>query len=120
MKLPLRLALALLVFMPAALFAAEKACTCDPCKCKDGCHCGEGKADGKRYPLKGVVVDVMAAKGALLVKHEAIEGYMPAMTMLFKVDAATLQSAQKGQAITATLVARDGDFALEDVKPVAP
>jgi Cu/Ag efflux protein CusF len=54
-----------------------------------------------------------------MVKHEAIPGYMPAMTMLFKVDAATLQAAAKGQAITGTLVERDGEFWLEDVKPAA-
>lgn len=121
MKLHSRAFALVLALVPVALLANEKGtCTCNPCKCEGGCHCGDAKSDAKRYPLKGVVVDVMTEKGALLVKHEAIEGYMPAMTMLFKVDAATLKSAQKGQAITATLVASDGSFALEAVKPVAP
>ncbi|MBS0662947.1 MAG: copper-binding protein [Verrucomicrobia bacterium] len=121
MKLHLRVIALVLALVPVALLANEKGtCTCNPCKCEGGCHCGEAKSDAKRYPLKGVVVDILTEKGALLVKHEAIEGYMPAMTMLFKVDAATLKSAQKGQAITGTLVAHGGDFALEGVKPVAP
>ena len=60
----------------------------------------------------------MTAKGALLVKHEAIPGYMKAMTMMFKVDAAVLPTVGKGQTITGTLIKRDGEFWLEDVKTV--
>ena len=41
-----------------------------------------------------------------------------AMTMLFKVDAATLKASVKHQAITATLVQRGDELWLEDVKPV--
>lgn len=51
------------------------------------------------------------------MKHEEIPGFMPAMTMLFKVDAATLKAAAKGQSITATLIRRGAEFWLEDVKP---
>lgn len=61
----------------------------------------------KRYPLQGVIVDILADQSALLVKHEEIPGFMPAMTMLFKVDAVTLKAAQKDQAITGTLVQRE-------------
>jgi Cu/Ag efflux protein CusF len=71
----------------------------------------------ERHPLKGVVVEIRAGQSSLLVKHEDIPGFMPAMTMLFKVDAATLQTAVKGQAITGTLVQRDDGFWLEDVHP---
>lgn len=74
-------------------------------------------AAAKRYPLKGVVVDILADQSSLLVKHEEIPGYMMAMTMMFKVDDATLKAATKGQAITGTLVERDDGFWLEDVKP---
>jgi Cu/Ag efflux protein CusF len=70
------------------------------------------------HPLKGVIVDILPARSALLVKHEEIPGYMKAMTMLLKVDVATLQSAAKGQAITATLVKRADGFWLEDVKVI--
>lgn len=71
----------------------------------------------ERHPLKGVVVEIRAGQSSLLVKHEDIPGFMPAMTMLFKVDAATLQAAVKGQAITGTLVQRDDGFWLEDAQP---
>ncbi len=126
------LLLAFISLLPAALFAADSAknCGCGCCKGKAVCccHAGDEKsataADAPaksevRHPLKGVVVDILAAKSALLVKHEAIPDYMAAMTMLFKVDAATLKAAVKGQAITGTLVERDGDYWLEDMKPAA-
>lgn len=70
------------------------------------------------HPLRGVIVDVRPAASALLVKHEDIPGVMPGMTMLFKVDDATLRAAAKGQAITATLVEKSDGFWLRDVKPV--
>ncbi|HWA25325.1 MAG TPA: copper-binding protein [Lacunisphaera sp.] len=130
MKPILRSLLALLVIAPAALFAGEKAgasvqnCGCACCKGKDTCCCNEEQStDGKpagpanRHPLKGVVVDILAERSALLVKHEEIPGYMKPMTMLFQVDAATLRVAVKGQAITATLVEKADGFWLEDVKP---
>ena len=71
----------------------------------------------KTYPLRGVIVEVQPKQSALLVKHEDIPGFMPPMTMLFKVDEATLKAAKKDQTITATLVERDGDYWLIDVKP---
>jgi Cu/Ag efflux protein CusF len=73
----------------------------------------------KTYPVRGVIVEVQPKQSALLVKHEDIPGFMPAMTMLFKVDAATLEAAKKDQAIAATLVERDGDYWLIEVKPAS-
>lgn len=127
MKTKLRALTALLAFLPAALFAADKSknCGCSCCKGKEVCccHADEAKAaDTKaevRHPLRGVITDIRAADSALLVRHEEIPGYMRAMTMLFKVDAAALAAAQKGQAITATLVRRGDEFWLEDIKPAA-
>ena len=72
------------------------------------------------HPLRGVIVDVLAAKQALLVKHEEIPGVMRAMTMMLKVDAPTLAAAKKGESITATLVRKDDGWWLENVKPVTP
>jgi len=124
MKSRLRLLASLLLLVPAALLAAGKSatnCGCACCQGKEVCCCHEGKtSDAKHYPLKGVIVEVRAAQGALMVKHEDIPGFMPAMTMLFKVDAAALKSAQPGQKIRATLVQRDGDFWLEEIKADAP
>lgn len=70
------------------------------------------------HPLRGVILDLIPGKQALLVKHEEIPGVMRAMTMLLKVDAATLAAAKKGQQITATLLRGDDGWRLENVKPV--
>lgn len=71
----------------------------------------------KKHPLRGVITGIMADRSALLVKHEAIPGVMRAMTMMFRVDAATLAAAKEGQAITG-LMSRQGDsWVLEEVKP---
>lgn len=132
MKTPIRSLLALLVFAPVVLLAGEKPAKDSPTNC--GCDCCEGKATcccqpepaagpatdaAKRHPLTGVIVDTLVDQAALLVKHEAIPGYMAAMTMMLKVDAATLKAAKKGQAIAGTLVEREDGHWLEDVKPVA-
>lgn len=73
-----------------------------------------------RHPLKGEVLDVSAEKGTLLVKHEAIPGYMPAMTMVFKAEASSLHDLRENQVITGTLVLRGQDYWLEEIKPVSP
>lgn len=127
MKSRIPLLLALLAFLPAALFAGDKSddknCGCDCCKGKDTCCCFEESSTGaekpaaKRHPLKGVIVDILTERSALLVKHEEIPGYMKAMTMLLKVETATIQAAVKGQAITGTLVEKADGFWLEDMKP---
>ena len=76
-------------------------------------------ATAPSHPVRGIIVDVMPAQSALMVKHEDIPGFMPAMTMLFKVDAPTLKAAAKDQTITATLYQQGDDFWLRDVKPAA-
>lgn len=72
------------------------------------------------HPLRGVIVAVLPEKSALLVKHEEIPGVMAAMTMLLKVDAATLAAAKKDQAITATLRKKSDGWWLENVVPASP
>ena len=71
----------------------------------------------KRHPLRGVITGVLAEKSAIMVKHEDIPGVMRAMTMMFKVDAATLKSAKEGQAITGMLARESDGWHLYDVKP---
>src|SRR4051812_350215 len=45
---------------------------------------GKGPAE-QRYPLRGEIVSVDTTRRVLVVKHEEIKGYMPAMTMEFGV-----------------------------------
>jgi mono/diheme cytochrome c family protein/Cu/Ag efflux protein CusF len=80
----------------------------------------EAPADAPK--LTGVIQDILPARSSLVIKHEAIPGMMGAMTMAFRVDAATLQAAQKGQAITGEVSNSGGmAFTLSHVKlGVAP
>jgi protein SCO1/2 len=75
-------------------------------------------AGGQRYPLKGKVVEVDVAHRKVTIAHEDVPGFMPAMTMPFVVlekDAALLQGMGPGDEITATLVAPDSRYWLEDL-----
>ncbi len=58
----------------------------------------------KQYQLKGQILSIKPEQQEVLVKHEDIPGFMPAMTMPYKVkSAALLEGRQPGDLITATL-----------------
>eukprot|EP01035_Chromulina_nebulosa_P005634 gene5634-7648_t len=79
---------------------------------------GEAAKVADRYPLKGVVVSVDTTKKVLVVTHEEIPGYMPAMTMEFLVAAGDAAVAKPGQRIRADMIpSKDGDFRLEKIWP---
>jgi protein SCO1/2 len=60
--------------------------------------------EARTYQLKGQILAVSAATNYLLVAHEDIPGFMPAMTMSYTVkDAALLKDRVPGDLITATL-----------------
>jgi Cu/Ag efflux protein CusF len=82
-------------------------------------HAATPAEAAKRHPLKGVVTAVDPEQSSLRVKHEEIPGVMRAMTMMFKVDAATLKSVKTGDAITALLSREGGEWRLHEVKVVA-
>ncbi|MFM7749404.1 MAG: copper-binding protein [Opitutaceae bacterium] len=117
--------LTLLGLTLAAHAAPGANCGCSCCKDRpkgEACCCNEpAKAETaaavKRYPLKGVITSVLPDRSALMVKHEEIPGFMRAMTMMFKVDAATLKSAKKGDAITGMMSRQGDDWVLEEVRP---
>ena len=71
----------------------------------------------KRFPITGEIVKVDAARDTLLVHHSEIKGYMPAMTMEFKVTKGDLAIAKEGQHIRAELVDRPDAFYLEKIWP---
>jgi protein SCO1 len=74
---------------------------------------------GERYPLTGQILRVEPDRKVLVVRHDEIKGYMPAMTMEFVVGAGDLALAKPGQRIRAEMVpAKDGgDFRLEKIWP---
>ena len=71
----------------------------------------------KRFPITGEIVKVDAERATLLVLHEEIKGYMPRMTMEFKVTKGDLAIAREGQHIRAELVDRPDAFYLEKIWP---
>ena len=73
----------------------------------------------KTYPLQGQVIRTSPSSGEVMVDHGDIPGFMPAMTMAYKVkNAAVLQELQPGDKIAAeVVVSKDGnDYWLEDVR----
>lgn len=74
-------------------------------------------AGEKRYPLKGEIVSIKPEEKILIVHHEAIPDYMPAMTMEFIVSSGDLANAKPGQRIRGEMVYRNGDIHLEKIWP---
>jgi protein SCO1 len=93
-----------------------------------GWGCGRAPADAaaaattagaeRRFPLTGEVLGVDAKKKVLVVRHNAVAGYMPAMTMEFPVSAGDAASASVGERIRADLiVGNGGSVRLENLWP---
>jgi protein SCO1/2 len=79
---------------------------------------GVKAAEKGRYPLTGEVLRVEAERKVLVVRHDEIKGYMPAMTMEFAVGAGDLAVAKPGLKIRAEMVAvQEGDYRLEKIWP---
>jgi protein SCO1/2 len=73
-------------------------------------------ASVERYELKGKVVSVDKRGSAVTIAHEAIPGYMEAMTMAFTLDdQRLLNEIAEGDRIQATLVVGGRRARLEDV-----
>ena len=67
-----------------------------------------GCSSAREYELIGQILEVDPARESITVRHEDIRGFMPGMTMPFKVrDAVELTGRKPGDLITATLVVED-------------
>ena len=65
-------------------------------------------ANEKRYPIRGKIVAVDQTDHTATIAHEDIVGYMPAMTMPFKINnEADLEMLKPGDNMTGTLVVDD-------------
>lgn len=69
----------------------------------------------RRYPLEGQILIVDPARQELTVKHGDVKGFMPGMTMPFKVSGATIAERKPGDLIRATLVVSGTSGHLEQV-----
>jgi protein SCO1/2 len=73
--------------------------------------------DTRSYELKGQVLSLEPAAKQILVKHEDIKGFMPAMTMPFLVDdVGELRGLTAGDLITATLIVEVNRGYLQSIK----
>ncbi|MBI5770686.1 MAG: SCO family protein [Verrucomicrobia bacterium] len=99
----------------AALLGALTACSRPESAAKGSAVAAK---PAERYAMRGEVISLDAARKVLVVKHEEIKGYMPAMTMEFAVDARDLNATKPGQRIRAEMIpSKDGDFRLEKIWP---
>lgn len=71
----------------------------------------------RRFPVRGEIVRADPERKVLLVTHEEIPGYMPSMTMEFKVSAGDLLNAKPDQRIRAIMVEYKGEYSLEKIWP---
>lgn len=79
------------------------------------CH-GPDRSPERRYRLKGKIVSIDKQGQRVVVDHEAIPGFMSAMTMSYRVkDAKTLDQLMPGDPIQADVVANDESVWLENV-----
>jgi len=70
----------------------------------------------KEYQLQGQILDVKPETNEVLVKHGDIPGFMPAMTMPYKVeDGKLLTGKEPGDLITATLVVGETEAHLSKI-----
>lgn len=71
------------------------------------CACSRAP-EPRRYEVRGQIISVDADRREVLVDHEDIKGFMPAMTMPYKVDDPDLLEGKKpGDLFTATLVVEE-------------
>jgi protein SCO1/2 len=73
------------------------------------------------HPVRGRVVAVDNAGKRLRIDHEAIPGYMSAMTTTYPVkDGRQLEHLSEGEAVTARLVVSGGELWLDDIVVAGP
>lgn len=78
--------------------------------------CRQPAAEMRQYELQGQIVAIQPERNEILIKHGDIKGFMPAMTMPFKVkDAAMLTGKEPGDLVTATLAVGEVDAHLSAI-----
>jgi protein SCO1 len=84
------------------------------------CAADDNQPDAKTYPAHGIVRKIAADRHAVTIQHDAIAGYMPAMTMEFPVkDTNELRGISPSDEINFKLVVRENGDWIEGVHFVA-
>jgi protein SCO1 len=85
------------------------------CKQPSGDAPSAAAGEVKTFSIHGKIVSVDAAKGSVLLDHEAVPGFMEAMTMTYKLkDKTVVSELHPGDRITAKLLVRKGPDGYED------
>lgn len=75
--------------------------------------------EARRYEIRGQVLAVLSDRSEITLKHDDIKGFMPGMTMPFKVkDAAEIAAYTRGDLIAGTLVVVGDDAYLEQLSKI--
>ncbi len=81
--------------------------------------CGGDASTRREFPLQGQILSMSADHKEANIKHDAIKGFMTAMTMPYRVrDTKEYEPLVPGDLVTATLVIVSNDAYLKDVKRV--
>src|SRR5262245_8217432 len=72
------------------------------------------------FQVKGVVIAVKPKEKSIEIKHEAIPGYMPAMTMPFDVkDAKELTGLQPGDSVSFRMLVTDTEGWIDQIRKIS-
>jgi protein SCO1/2 len=78
--------------------------------------CGRTEPPAREYRLQGQIIAIKPEAQEVVVKHDDIPGFMPAMTMPYRVgDAGQLEGKQPGDLISATLVVGENEAHLSSI-----
>lgn len=105
------------LLLGAALFTS---CTRNPAETKPTASAAPTPA-AKSYDIRGEIVSVDPKRHVVLIHHEEIPGYMPAMTMEFSIAGVDLATLRENQRIAARMgAAVDGVFPLTEFRFIDP
>jgi protein SCO1/2 len=81
--------------------------------------CSEAIASVRKFDARGVIEEIKPAQRQVVIKHEAIPNYMPAMTMPFEVkNAKELAGLSTNDEVSFTLVVTDKEGWIENLKKI--
>jgi len=81
--------------------------------------CRQKPPDERIYPLQGQVQSIEAPRKLVILKHEEIKGFMPAMTMPYEVDdPKALDALAPGDLIDSTLVVFSAGARIRNIRKV--
>jgi protein SCO1/2 len=110
-----------LVLFVATLLVVLVACSKSPESAPASTVASSQSSNFRVFEVKGVVKAVRPTQKEIEIKHEAIPGYMPGMTMPFDVkDTNELTGLEREQPISFRLTVTDTEGWVDKIKPLGP